>query len=103
MSVYRRPPVTGAMVFFTVALAARGGDMLVREVGALREAVRVTKAERPFGIEAWGEARFRRSRMKGPVDLSSVERAEPRRCCRITCMRCGACPRGTGGTGCGGA
>ncbi|MBF9058934.1 transposase [Rhodobacterales bacterium HKCCSP123] len=53
MSVYRRPPVTGAMVFFTVALAARGGDVLVREVGLLREAVRVTKAERPFGIEAW--------------------------------------------------
>lgn len=53
MSTYRRPPVTGAMVFFTVALAARGGDVLLREIGALREAVRVTKAERPFGIEAW--------------------------------------------------
>jgi putative transposase len=26
---------------------------LVREVGLLREAVRVTRAERPFGIEAW--------------------------------------------------
>lgn len=53
MSTYRRPPVTGAMVFFTVALAARGGDVLLREIGALREAVRVTRAERPFGIEAW--------------------------------------------------
>jgi len=53
MSVYRRPPVTGATVFFTVTLARRGGDLLVREVELLREAVRVTKAERPFGIEAW--------------------------------------------------
>ena len=53
MSTYRRPPVTGAMIFFTVALASRGGDVLVREIGLLREAVRVTKAERPFGIEAW--------------------------------------------------
>ncbi|NKX43408.1 REP-associated tyrosine transposase [Roseicyclus persicicus] len=53
MSVYRRPAVTGARVFFTVTLAARGGDLLVREVELLREAVRVTKAERPFGIEAW--------------------------------------------------
>jgi putative transposase len=53
MSVYRRPPVTGATVFFTVALSQRGGDLLVREVAALREAVRVTKAGRPFGIEAW--------------------------------------------------
>lgn len=103
MSTYRRPPVTGAMVFFTVALAARGGDVLLREVGLLREAVRVTRAERPFGIEAWGETRFRRSRMKGPVDLSSVERAEPRRCCRITCTRCGRCRRGTGRMGCDGA
>ncbi len=53
MSIYRRPQVTGALVFFTVTLAARGGDVLVREVGLLREAVRVTRAERPFGIEAW--------------------------------------------------
>lgn len=29
------------------------------------------------GVVEGGEARFRRSRMKGPVDLSSVERAEP--------------------------
>ena len=53
MSSYRRPAVTGARVFFTVTLAARGGDLLLREVDLLREAVRVTKAERPFGIEAW--------------------------------------------------
>ncbi|BDW86347.1 transposase [Roseicyclus marinus] len=53
MSEYRRPPVTGAIVFFTVTLAARGGDVLVREVGLLRDAVRATRVERPFGIEAF--------------------------------------------------
>ena len=53
MSKYRRPPVTGAIVFFTVALATRGGDLLVQKVDLLREAVRATKAERPFVIEAW--------------------------------------------------
>lgn len=36
MSIYRRPPVTGAMIFFTVTLATRGGDLLVREVDLLR-------------------------------------------------------------------
>jgi len=40
-------------VFFTVTLAERGGDLLVREVAALREAVRATRAERPFGVDAW--------------------------------------------------
>jgi putative transposase len=53
MSIYRRPPVTGAMIFFTVTLATRGGDLLVREVDLLRTAVRATKAERPFDIAAW--------------------------------------------------
>ncbi len=43
----------GAAVFFTVALADRRSDMLVREIGALRQAVRMTRAERPFGIDAW--------------------------------------------------
>ena len=36
MSIYRRPPVTGAMILFTVTLATRGGDLLVREVDLLR-------------------------------------------------------------------
>jgi putative transposase len=53
MSSYRRPPVTGATVFFTVALAQRGSDLLRGEVALLRQAVRQTKAERPFDIEAW--------------------------------------------------
>lgn len=48
-----RPKWTGARVFFTVCLAVRGDDTLVREVAALRRAVAETKAERPFGIQAW--------------------------------------------------
>lgn len=47
------PRIPGASVFFTVALADRASDVLVREVGALRAAVRATRAERPFGIDAW--------------------------------------------------
>ena len=53
MSRYRRPKITGATVFFTVALADRNSDLLVREVEVLRKAVRVTRAERPFAIDAW--------------------------------------------------
>lgn len=53
MPNYVRPQVSGATVFFTVALAQRGGDLLVREVDRLREAVRAVKAERPFEIVAW--------------------------------------------------
>ena len=53
MSQYIRPNVPGATVFFTVTLAARGSDMLVREVEALRHAVRVTRLERPFAVDAW--------------------------------------------------
>ena len=37
MSAYLRPRVPGASVFFTVALAERGSDLLVREVARLRE------------------------------------------------------------------
>ncbi len=53
MSFYRRPKIQGASVFFTVNLADRGSDILVREVNALRAAVRQTKAERPFQIDAF--------------------------------------------------
>ena len=53
MSRYLRPHVTGASVFVTVALARRGGDVLVREIDALRDSVRITQAERPFAIAAW--------------------------------------------------
>ncbi|MFN3577269.1 MAG: REP-associated tyrosine transposase, partial [Tabrizicola sp.] len=53
MSRYIRPKVPGATVFFTVNLADRGAQTLVDHVEMLREAVRVTKAERPFRIDAW--------------------------------------------------
>lgn len=53
MSNYIRPRVPGASVFFTVALADRGARTLVEQIDVLREAVRVTKAERPFRIDAW--------------------------------------------------
>ncbi len=53
MSKYIRPRRPGASVFFTVALADRGAQTLVDHVGVLREAVQVTRAERPFRIEAW--------------------------------------------------
>ena len=53
MSNYLRPRITGASVFFTVALQGHGGTLLCDEVQRLREAVAVTRAERPFGIDAW--------------------------------------------------
>jgi putative transposase len=53
MPNYIRPKWTGARVFFTVCLAARSTDLLVREVDALRRAVAKTKSETPFGIDAW--------------------------------------------------
>src|SRR5690606_8502855 len=53
MPRYLRPRTPGACIFFTVALAERGSDLLVREVGRQREAVAATRAERPFGIDAW--------------------------------------------------
>lgn len=53
MSRYIRPSIPGASVFFTVTLADRTSDTLVREVVALRNAVRLTRTERPFRIDAW--------------------------------------------------
>lgn len=53
MSSYIRPRQPGASIFFTVALADRGARTLVDQVEALRQAVRATKAERPFRIDAW--------------------------------------------------
>ena len=53
MSNYRRPKTSGALIFFTVAIADRQGDLLVRHVDLLRHAVKTTLTERPFGIEAW--------------------------------------------------
>lgn len=53
MSAYLRPRVPGACVFFTVNLVDRGADTLVRHVEVLRQAVAVTRAKRPFRIDAW--------------------------------------------------
>ena len=53
MSCYTRPKVPGACVFFTVNLVDRRADTLVRHVEVLRQAVAVTRAKRPFGIDAW--------------------------------------------------
>lgn len=53
MSRYLRPRVPGASVCFTLALSRRGSRVLVEEIAALRDAVRLTRAERPFRIDAW--------------------------------------------------
>ncbi|NIZ08566.1 transposase [Pseudooceanicola sp. HF7] len=53
MPRYLRPHIPGATIFFTVTLAERGSDLLVREVEALRTAVAGVKARRPFHIDAW--------------------------------------------------
>ncbi|MEM6728717.1 MAG: hypothetical protein AAF618_09470 [Pseudomonadota bacterium] len=53
MSSYLRPSASGAPVFFTVCLAHRASDLLVREVETLRRAVADVKGERPFEILAW--------------------------------------------------
>ena len=53
MSNYLRPRIPGAAVFFTVALAARGTDTLTCHIETLRHAVRQTRSERPFHINAW--------------------------------------------------
>jgi REP element-mobilizing transposase RayT len=49
---YRRNFVTGGAYFFTVTLADRHSTVLVDHVGALREAFRATRRERPFAIDA---------------------------------------------------
>ncbi|MCQ8131026.1 REP-associated tyrosine transposase [Methylomonas rivi] len=53
MPDYRRFRVPGGTYFFTVNLLERRLDLLVRHIDLLREAVRITKQERPFHIDAW--------------------------------------------------
>jgi putative transposase len=53
MPNYRRNRVDGGTYFFTLALADRRSDLLVREVGALRAAVSRTRTLYPFSIDAW--------------------------------------------------
>lgn len=53
MPDYRRYRVAGGTYFYTVNLLERRLDLLVRHIGELREAVRATKRDRPFHIDAW--------------------------------------------------
>jgi putative transposase len=52
MPNYRRLAVPGGCWFFTVALADRRSDLLVRRIDDLRDAVRKVRERRPFSIEA---------------------------------------------------
>ena len=49
---YRRILVPGGTYFFTLTLARRRSDLLVRHISALREAMRVVKERHPFSIIA---------------------------------------------------
>lgn len=53
MPDYRRWRVPGGTYFLTINLLERRSDLLVREIDALRKAVRRTRRERPFHIDAW--------------------------------------------------
>ncbi|MCX7383619.1 MAG: transposase [Alphaproteobacteria bacterium] len=53
MSNYRRNRVRGGTYFFTVNLADRASSLLVDRIDLLREAVRRTRARKPFHIDAW--------------------------------------------------
>jgi len=50
---YRRNRVEGGTYFFTLALADRRSDLLVREVDALRASVSRARTLYPFNIDAW--------------------------------------------------
>jgi putative transposase len=49
---YRRNFVPGGTFFFTVTIADRRSKVLVEGIDLLREALRVTRRERPFTIDA---------------------------------------------------
>jgi putative transposase len=53
MPDYRRNRVPGGTYFFTVNLANRRSDLLIREIATLRAAVRAVRMARPFHIDAW--------------------------------------------------
>lgn len=52
MPAYRRIRRPGATYFFTVALADRSSDLLIRRIADLRSAVALTMSERPFRCDA---------------------------------------------------
>jgi len=53
MPDYHRLRSPGGTYFFTVNLLDRRSDLLMRHIDALRAAVYVTRAARPFRIDAW--------------------------------------------------
>ncbi len=53
MPDYRRNRVPGGTFFFTVNLANRRSDLLVREIETLRAAIRAVRLAAPFHIDAW--------------------------------------------------
>jgi putative transposase len=53
MPQYRRSHTQGGTFFFTVDLADRQSDLLVREIDKLRANVRRVKMAAPFIIDAW--------------------------------------------------
>jgi len=52
MSRYRRARIEGGLFFFTVTLADRSSDLMVREIDRLRRAYRHAQAKQPFETEA---------------------------------------------------
>ena len=52
MPNYSRPRIAGATIFFTVRMQDGSGDLLMRQIDRFREAVRATRRDRPFAIEA---------------------------------------------------
>ena len=52
MPNYRRARVPGATYFFTAALAERNTPLLVKNIGLLRNALRATRRDHPFRIDA---------------------------------------------------
>jgi putative transposase len=53
MSRHTRPHRPGATAVLTIALVDRGSRLLVERVDLLRAAVRRTRADKPFRIDAW--------------------------------------------------
>jgi putative transposase len=53
MPEYRLNRAPGGTFFFTVNLRDRRPDLLVTQIGAMREAVRQTWLRAPFYIDAW--------------------------------------------------
>jgi putative transposase len=52
MSRYRRPNIQGGMLFFTVVLADRSSEVLVKHIERLRQVYRAVQARLPFTTNA---------------------------------------------------